>query len=270
MRLLLRSALAVSILSVPAAALAQSAERAPAPVPVEEWSQAKVSAMGREIYVQDTAAWVATDALIPTLTAEEQSTIRGWVVLGDGATRTVRFLKADGDGVAPGWDIAVTGRTAAAPTPAAETTMTGETQARFLARQTAAENIGALRCGQYNSVVARDPDSDDWLVWLLASTTQQGVMPVGGHYRFKISADGRTMLHRDQLSNGCLNMNANPPPGPQGRPAAVVVSQIVSAGPVETHVFLSLQFGKPIYVVISRDRLYAVEGDRIHLVDTDR
>lgn len=266
MRRLLLPALAVSILSLPAASWAQSGERAPAPVPIEEWSPERVSAMGREIYIQDTAAWVATDALIPTLTAAEQATIRGWVVLGEGRTRTVRFLKADGDALVPGWDIAVTDRTASTPVPAAETTLTGETQARFLARQTAAQNIGALRCGQYNSVVARNPDGEGWLVWLLASTTEQGVMPVGGHYRFQVSADGGTVLRRDQLSTSCLTMALNPPPGPQGQAAAIVVSQIVSHGPVETHVFLSLQFGKPIYV-IAGDSLFGVTGDRIRKVE---
>ncbi len=269
MRLSSIAALAVAVLTGPVFASAQTGGRSPDPVPIEEWSLEKVSAFGREIYAQDIAAWVATDALLPTLTDEEKTTIRGWVVLGDGATRTVRFLKADGDGVAPGWDIAVTDRQAAPPVPATETVMAGETLARFEARQTAAENIGALRCGQYNSVVARDPDSDGWLVWLLTASPAQGVMPVGGHYRFHISADGRTMMRRDQLSNSCLNMSANPPPGPQGQPAAIVVSQIVSQGPVETHVFLSLQYRKQIYVAAGQ-KLFAIRDDRIREVDTDR
>lgn len=265
MRRLLISTLAA--LAVPAVVHAQ--DRAPPPVPIEEWSQAKISSLGREIYFQDQAAWVATDALRAALTDEDVATIRGWVVLGDGANRTVRFLKADGDGVVPGWDIAVTNGVASAPAAPAELTLTGESLARFNARQTAALNIGSLRCGQYNSVVARDPDSDGWLVWLLAGSPAQGVIPVGGHYRFHLSADGQTVTRRDQLSNGCLNMNANPPPGPQGQPAAIVVSQIVSQGPVETHVFLSLQYRKQIYVATA-DKLFAVRDDRIREVDTNR
>lgn len=270
MRHLLLAALAVPVLSLPSAASAQNAERGPAPVPIEEWSPARVSTLGREIYIQDIAAWVGTDALLAALTDAEEATIRGWVVLGDGPTRTVRFLKADGDGVAPGWDIVVTNGQAGSPAPATEPAMTGETLARFQARQTAISNIGALRCGQYNSVVARDPDRDGWLVWLLASSPAQGVMPVGGHYRFHISADGQTMIRRDQLTNGCLNMATNAPPGPTGEPAAVVVTQIVSRGPVETHVFLSLQFRTPIYVATGEDSLFAVEGDRIREVDMDQ
>ena len=38
-----------------------AAQRAPDPVPIEEWSLEKVSAMGQQIYRHDVAAWVATD-----------------------------------------------------------------------------------------------------------------------------------------------------------------------------------------------------------------
>lgn len=261
--------LLIATLAALVAPAVHAQDRAPPPVPIEEWSAAKVSTLGREIYAQDVAAWVATDALLAAIDDEEQATIRGWVVLGAGSTRTVRFLKADGDAVIPGWDIPVTDGRAADPIAATETAMTGETLARFQARQTAVANIGALRCGQYNSVVAKDPDGDGLLVWLLASTTQQGVMPVGGHYRFQVSADGQTVNRRDQLSNSCLNMASNPPPGPQGQPAAVVVTQIVSHGPVETHVFLSLGFRVPIYVMAD-DKLFAVEGDDIRTVDMNQ
>lgn len=265
----MRPALLSVLAALTATSVVNAQDRAPPPVAIEEWAQAKVTSLGREIYIQDTAAWVATDALVAALSDDEEATIRGWVVLGEGATRTVRFLKADGDSAAPGWDVVVTEGEAAAPTPPSETELAGETLARFQARRTAAANIGALRCGRYNSVVARDPDSDGWLVWLLASSPAQGVMPVGGHYRFHVSADGRTVVRRDPLSNGCLNMATNPPPGPQGQPAAIVLSQIVSAGPVETHVFLSLQYRKQIYVAAG-ERLFAVRDDRIREVDTNR
>ena len=58
-------------------------------------------------------------------------------------------------------------------------------------------------------------------------------------------------------------MNMRKQPEARGaQPAAMVVSQIVSAGPVETHVFLSLQNQIPIYVSAG-DKLFAVEGARI-------
>jgi hypothetical protein len=155
----------------------------------------------------------------------------------------------------------VTGDRAGKVEPATDPALTESESAQFAARQTAAANPGPLRCSATaNSVVLKDPDSDGWLVWILTSTTDAGIVPVGGHYRYRISADGKTVLHRDQLSNGCLNMPKQQ--GPNGQPAAMVVSQIVSAGPVETHVFLSLQNRIPIYVSAG-DKLFAVDGARI-------
>lgn len=257
--------LALALLAPPA--LTQSA---PAPVPIEAWSLEKVAAMGREIHIQDRAAWVATDALLEALNDEEEATVRGWVVVGEGADRTVRFVKANGDGVQPGWDIPVRDGQAGEVRPATDAVLPPLQEAAFRARQTAGANPGRLRCAQtMNSVVADDPDSDGWLVWLLASTTEADTLRVGGHYRYRISADGRTMQRRDQLSNGCLDLPRNPPPGPGGQPGVLLVTQIVSDGPVETHVFLSLQNRVALYVS-AQDKLFAVSGDRIRTVDLER
>ena len=110
-------------------------------------------------------------------------------------------------------------------------------------------------------MVVADPDSDNWLVWLLTATTDANILPMGGHYRFRISADGLTVVRRDLLSTGCLNMALTSPDHPQ-RPEALVVTQIVSSGPVETHVFLSLQHHIPIYV-IHDDTTFVIDGDCI-------
>lgn len=257
MRILILFATALLLLASPAA-------RAQAPTPIEEWPQSKVIAMGREIYAQDVAAWVATDALLAKYPGQGPAGLRGWVVTGSGAERVVRFVKTDGQGVASGWDVPVSdgkaGEVQEAASPLSET----ET-AMFRARQTAAANIGALRCGgNMNSVVAADPDTDGWLVWLLASTADANVIPIGGHYRFRISADGRAMQTRDQLQNSCFLMPLQSREA-SGRPTAMVVRQITSRGPVETHVFLSLQNRIPIYVAAG-DKLFAVEGARIREV----
>ncbi|CAN5459518.1 hypothetical protein BH10PSE1_BH10PSE1_27610 [soil metagenome] len=236
--------------------------QAPRPVPIEEWSQAKVIAMGQAIYDQDTAAWRATDALVAALAPEELGKVRGWVVEPSGQDQRVRFLKAASDGVEAGWDIIVVGDRAGPVTPASDPALTDSERTQFTARQTAAANPGPLRCSaKANSVVLKDPDSDGWLVWILTSTTDNNIVPMGGHYRFRISGDGKTVLHRDQLSNSCLNLSRDTP-GADSRPAMMFVTQIVSSGPVETHVFLSLQNRLPIYVGAG-ERIYEVNGAHI-------
>lgn len=255
---LLLPLLATLLLATPAAA-----QTAPAPVPVEEWPLERITALGREIYEHDRAAWVATDALLPKLSQDDLATVRGWIVVPADSGYLVRFIRADGDSVQSGWDIPVRDGRAGEVTTAA-TSLTDEEQTRVAARNTAAANIGRLQCSdRMNSVVTRDPDGDGWLVWLLTSTTNADVIPMGGHYRFHISADGQTVQRRDMLTNSCLNMPR--PTGEGGQSEALVISQIVSQTPVETHVFLSLQQRLPIYVMAG-DIIYAVQGDRIRTV----
>jgi hypothetical protein len=238
------------------------------PVPIEEWSPDKVNTMGRAIYRQDTAAWQATDALLAAFDRDRLTDLRGWIVVPEGDDLKVRFLRQTPSGFRPGWDVVVTADGAGPVTIPADDPLTARETAQWQARQTALANVGTLRCSaNLNTVVVADPDSDDWLVWLLTTTTDANIVPMGGHYRFRISADGLTMVRRDQLSNGCLNMALTSPDRPQ-RPEALVVTQIVSSGPVETHVFLSLQNRIPIYV-IHGDTTFVVEGDCIRDVSCD-
>ncbi len=240
-------------------ALTPIPQPSPAPVPIAEWPLSKISAMGQEIYRQDVAAWVATDALLARFEGSPPAGLRGWIVVPDGEDQRVRFVSLDGEVVRPGWDVVVRDGQAGPVEIVTDGVLSDLELSRFRARQTAAANIGRLRCGpNMNSVVADDPDSDGWLVWLLTSTTDANIVPVGGHYRFTISADGMTILGRDQLSNSCLAMpKSEPSPGRQL--AGLVVSQIVSQTPVETHVFLSLQNRLPIYVGVG-DKIFEVNG----------
>lgn len=267
-------ALAVGLaLTCHAPALAQSAPPAltpvppssPTPVPIAEWPLSKISAMGQEIYRQDVAAWVATDALMARFSGAPPAGLRGWIVVPDGEHQRVRFVALDGESVKPGWDVVVRNGVAGPVEIVTEGTLTDEEMARYRARQTAAVNIGRLRCGpNMNSVVADDPDSDGWLVWLLTSTTDANVVPMGGHYRFTVSADGLTVISRDQLSNSCVTVAKDARPS-DSQPVSLFITQIVSQTPVETHVFLSLQNQLPIYVGVGA-KVYEVNGTVIREV----
>lgn len=243
-------------------AMAQSAAPSTTPVPIAEWPQSKISAMGQEIYRQDVAAWVATDALMARFGGAPPPGLAGWIVVPDGENQRVRFVMRDGDVVRPGWDVVVGDGRAGPVEVITDGVLSAQELARYRARQTAAQNIGRLRCSaNMNSVVADDPDSDGWLVWLLTSTTDANIVPMGGHYRFTVSADGMTVLQRDQLSNSCLPL-AKTPPSPGDQTTSMFITQIVSQTPVETHVFLSLQNRLPIYVGVG-DKVFEVNGAAI-------
>lgn len=241
------------------------AQDRPPPVPVEAWSLERVAHLGREIYRHDIAAWVATDVVLAFADGAPPPDMRGWIVTPQGDDLLVRFVREDGETVRAGLDVLVTDGVAGPVTDASEGVLSAEEHAQFRARQTAIANLGELRCtASMNTIVLPDPDSDGWLVWLLAATTEWGVIPVGGHYRFRISADGETLLMRDQLSNGCLNLR--PPPAQDDSTVGVFVTHMVSETPVETHVFLSLLNGVMLYVM-TEDKLFAVAGDTITMSD---
>lgn len=243
-----------------------AAQRAPEPVPIEEWPLEKVSAMGQEIYRHDVAAWVATDVLLDRLQEiPPPPGMGGWIVVDAGDNLMVRFIRQDGDTLKSAFDIKVSDGVAGAVMPV-DVELSPTEKASFLARQTAIDNIGRLRCSErLNTVVLDDPDSDGWLVWLLTSTTDANIVPMGGHYRFRISADGSTVLRRDMLSNGCVNAPRQQS-NDQRQPVSLFITQIVSRGPVETHVFLSLQNRLPIYVMAG-DQLFEVAGSNIRKVE---
>lgn len=233
------------------------------PTPVEAWPIAKVQRLGQALYDQDIAAARGTDALMARLNGQPPADLAGWIVVGQGRDQTVRFLAQEGDGFRAAYDIPVRNGRAGEVVEVADTVLPPAQQAMMRARMTAANNIGSLRCTpRYNAVVLDDPDSDGWLVWLLASTNQSNQLILTGHYRFRISADGSEVLRRDQLSATCIIQTVDPT---QGQLAGLTVSHIVSPQPVETHVFTSLLYRLPVYVVAG-DKLFGVEGARIREV----
>lgn len=232
----------------------------PPPVPIEEWPLDKVSRIGLEMYRLDSAAWLATDALIEAISEEELRSVRGWLVEPGGEGLRVHFYRQGEPDPVPGWQTLINDDRAGPVTPAQESALTAGELAQTRALATARANVGPLRCSpNVNTVIMGDPDSDDWLVWLLTPMPENGAVPIGGHYRFRISADGRSVLRRDQLSNGCFF--ADPPPA-DVQDSMLFYTQIVSKGPVETHVFLSIQNRLPI-IVAADDRFFAVGGAQI-------
>lgn len=256
-------------LSLSLAPAAQAADDTPR-AQVETWSLSRTGAIGSAIFFQDRAAWRATDVLLAQLDGATDHGLIGWIVVEQGEAQLVRFLRGDATAPLPGYDILVDKNGRAGPAiKSADAVLPEDQIAHYLARNTAIAGIGQLHCSDsYNPVVLDDPDSDGWLVWLLAATKDADIVPMGGHYRFHISADGRTVEKREQLSNGCLNMDRRQA-GQDGQPAALMTTVLVARQPLEVHVFLSLLNRLPI-VIGTSDKIWAVEGARIEEIDTSK
>jgi hypothetical protein len=252
--------------SVAAAAVAlefATAALAQPPPAIRSFDLTATQALGAAMYRQDSAAWVATDALRPRVPDFAAAHLKGWIVEDHALGQRVRFLRDAGTGLEAGYDIDVAPDLKAVVSEPSDRTLTDDEKANFAAIQTAADGVrGQPLCrAGYNHIVLKDPEHDGWLVWLLSPQPTVGSIPVGGHYRFSISKDGKTVVRRDALSASCLVMPApNPPPG--SRPVAVFVTHVVSPTPVETHVFLQLQSGHAM-IVGAGGRMWAIENGHI-------
>lgn len=229
--------------------------------PIRDFDLRTLEQLGGTIYRQDRAAWLASDALMAKVKDPAKEKILGWVVEGHGDADTVRFLRDTGQGPEAGFDVEVTAKGAGPVTTPTDRALTDEERAAFAARMTAAKVAPKPCAGTFNSVVAKDPTGDGWLVWLLSPAPAKNAIPVGGHYRFSISADGKTIRQVDALSASCLALASGQAP-PGGKVAGVIASHVVSPTPVETHVFLSLAYRQPLYV-LTGDRFWRVQDGRI-------
>ncbi|HEV2532862.1 hypothetical protein [Phenylobacterium sp.] len=259
MRLLMAlAALLTTVLAAPVLAQPAAPTQAPA---IREFDIATIERLGRTIYRQDSAAWRATDALQAQLKDIHGAGVKGWIVEGEGDVQRVRFLRDVGHGLEAGYDVEVGPKGETRVSEPAERSLAPEERAAFAARQTAVAHLTQVCRAGYNSVVLKDPGGDGWLVWLLAPMVKAGEVPIGGHYRFTISADGATVVRMDALSRSCLVMTA-PAPASGIKPVAIFVTHVVSPTPVETHVFLQMQAGQPMYVMAG-GQVWKIDGGHI-------
>lgn len=225
-----------------------------APAAIEPWSLERMSRMGEAIVAQDRAAIAAGERLRRSFNNDDPPGLVGWIAVAEGETQRVRFLVASEGDVRVGWDVVVTrGRAGPVAVPA-DTRLSAEERAQHAARRTAAANVGAERCGRYNVFALKDPDGPDWLVWLLANANDIRTVPIDGHYRFRISADGSTMIRRDRLSTHCALHPRSP---------NTVQMTLMSPGgtpPSEALVYVSIMHGFPIAVENSPTTFVVIDG----------
>jgi len=232
----------------PSAGVGAATSKAPArpTAPIKAYELPQLEAFGNAIYRQDIAAWLASDALAAKVSDLQAAGLKGWLVQDDGKTAKVRFLRDKGNGLEIGYDVVVDGKGAGPVTEPADRKLTDEERLAFSARQAAAAAQPAACRAGYNAAMVRNPDGDGWIVWLLAPAPAAGAIPIGGHYRIFVAADGKTVKQVDALSASCLLIEK--PKAADGKPALAYASHIVSPQPVETHVFLSNLYKLPLAI----------------------
>jgi len=243
--------------------------------PIREFDLEMLSRLGREIYQHDQLAWVATDKVFAQVS---EATIRadggcGWVVDTSGAEPLVRFVRRSGPGASEeaAYDVLFPkGDKPVVAVPKDRTLTPHQVRVRAALASALAPfakgeyPLCKVARGGYNFVVLDDPVEDGFLVYLLRPKDTMDSVPVGGHYRVSVSADGKTVKQVDRLSASCLTLNKGAAKTPtDGKIVALSMNHVVSNTPVETHVFVSLQDKLPLFVVTPDGRMWDVENGKI-------
>lgn len=203
--------------------------------------------LGREIWENDLVSARATDLAVPHIPRDAGA--RGWLTTREAEGWRVDFYSLGPTGPTSVFRVTFAGPELRADKRALDPPepLSADRAAMIRAVQTA-QRASFPRCDRkYNYVTlpASMVGREGWLVYLLAAHQENGEVVLGGHARVLVSADGGRIIETTPLSKGCM---VEPPPPPGARPVAMMLVTPMTDRPFETHVFLSLLHGRPLYL----------------------
>lgn len=233
-------------------ALAQDAEQAA--------SIARAERIGRDLYEHDRAGWLATDEMLRAIPASERGDLRGWVTMRDGDAVIVDFVAERGGAL---WTIhRSTYRNGALTDHGRIEIPLDDARQRILrARQIAIEANPPI-CGAPYNVATLPPDAPseaDADIYLMPATQTAGDIRIGGFVRLAVDVDASAVVTTETFSRSCLRMPSD------NASAGIMFTHLTQPMPTETHVFLNLSHGLPIYLTV-QENLWSIEDGRIRLV----
>jgi len=204
--------------------------------------------LGAAIYAQDRAASLAGDSFLAAFKPDQRTEVAGWLVRGGTDSQVVTFVGKRDDKYFGLYQVDVKHDQAGSVVPIdPPRELVGADLGMFMARQVALKAMPHSCSTPYNTVVL--PGSlanfDGWLVYLLAASSDANTVPVGGHFRAHITADGATLMSIEPLSKSCLTLSRATE---KGATAALYMTHVMTDTPIETHVFLNLLYGVDFYV----------------------
>jgi hypothetical protein len=225
---------------------------------VESTEVMRAERLGEALYVQDTVAAKATKFLLREAGLPEPGEMNGWIVVAEGNGYLTRFIKEDGENLDVVYDVRINMEGDGKVSRSNLRPLSGTEAAMFRARQNAMRAAPKECSENYNTVTLEDPDSDGWLVYVLAATMED-VIVVGGHSRVKVTADGRKIVSVTRLSKSCLVLE-KPNPSKATEPTAFYVSHPAGNIPSEIHVYLNYLHGYEVFVVTARGKWLVMNG----------
>ena len=244
--------------------VAMSLSTAPVGAEVREFSVPQLEALGRAIYEQNRRTRLASEVMHENYDAEKMG-INGWVTEGDSAHLLVRFVHRDATGATAVLDAKFDELLLPEFAPPASPVLTPMQAAQVAARETAEPHLSNPCEALYDNAVVPDPDGSGFLVYAIAVAKARTDVMIGGHRRFTISADGTTFEHDDALTTSCLSAPLDKLRQSDGT-KGVAVRANLSNTPLEIHVYLSLVYKIPLYVVTRDLKMWKVENGTMRVI----
>ena len=239
-------------MAMPASAIpAAMAQTLAVPTAAEQAELDHIVARGRLMRAYDRAAWLGTDDVLERI-PDARNRIGGWIVDGPEATPTVIFHDRARPPHALYSARLVGDRLVDTKLPTDDAATLPPERLRLIAARDVATrtmNAAGLRSctSPFNTLVippatAGAPTS----VYFLTPQTKVGELPIGGHYRVDVAADG-TAGTPYAFSKSCMTL---PPPENGRRVALAAVSTLTAPLPNETHSFVVEAYRRPLVVII--------------------
>ena len=228
---------------------------------------AQSAAIGRKLYVLDTAKTIGGDTLRANVPDAANKGLAAPITLQESDAEghpkesfLVSFVTAD-DPPRIAYEVRLAPNTKPAFTPYTPPKEgTPAVVALVRARQVAVSAMPPSEQPINAIVLPGEAKGSDVFVYLLAGTTNPNVAVFGKHYRALVPIGGTSATYVAPINNLVQEV---PTKGPNGEAVeSLVVNHAANEYPVETHVFMSLLHKLPVYVGTRRGN-FRVNGDKI-------
>ena len=240
------------------AASKESAPSAETPVPADlQAAVTRAEFLGRQLFLHDRAAWLATDAMLADKRMRPlQDRIGGWITEPSAlGVRVVFFSRGDAPVSLYEIDVDEGERLSDAVVDSSRP-LTDAQRAQVRARALAqAQDFGGC-APEYNTVAL--PSTDGFRVYMMPGFTRERVYPLGGYQLYEIDAAGETVLSSRAFTRSCIDLDETRKPdqaaGERGEPVGQLFTHLLDPQPTEIHVFVSLYARQQMMILTTPNR----------------
>ncbi|MSR13659.1 MAG: hypothetical protein EXR86_03670 [Gammaproteobacteria bacterium] len=231
---------------------------------IRAFSLAQTEALGRALYELDRRASIAAEMVDEHYDPQAEGIV-SWVVDGDAKHTVVRFIKRGDVAMEAVVDAEFNDLLLPVLKRPTDRRLTPFQQAQVAAREIAQPYLRTPCARNYDSAALHDPSGNGLLIYALALPENKAEIPIGGHHRFSMSADGKTMRKADALSTSCVTTDLEKLRAADGV-SGLAIRANLSDIPLETHVYLSLLHKVSLYVVTRDLKMWKIEAGKMRVV----